>query len=211
MSFRDQTTSEEIANSILHGLGVIFSIIILILLIIKGVNNQSTSQIIVYSIFGISLLLLYIMSTLHHALIPKVAKRVFLVLDYSAIYVVIAATFTPFLTTVLSLSNTIYLVLLIVLWLLAILGITLSAIYNAKIKTIAPIVYIAMGWLSVIIIKPLYLKLGSLPILLLILGGLAYTLGTYFYLNDHKKYYHAIWHTAVIIGSVLHASIFLII
>ncbi len=204
MDIRSQSLGEEITNSVLHGIGAIFSIVALILLILHSISLHSIAYIISYTIFGSSLILLYCLSTLHHSISGKRAKHVFLVLDYAAIYILIAATFTPFLAAILGLKNTLNIVLLIVIWILAITGITLSSVFSKRIKTIAPAFYIPMGWLAVFILKPLQQSAGTQAVTLLIAGGVAYSLGTYFYLNDHKKYHHAIWHIFVLIGSALH-------
>jgi hemolysin III len=199
---RNQATQEEIANSILHGAGVLLAVISLVLLVTKY-HNQNTPLLVTSIIFSSSLTMLFLMSVLHHSLVPKTAKHVFLVLDYTAIYIVIAATFTPFLVL---LAKPPYMLLLIIIWILAITGITLSAVFSKKIKTIAPIFYIIMGWLSVFILKPLTQAVGNQPVMLLIAGGVAYTVGTYFYLNDHKEYHHAIWHVFVLVGAISHIA-----
>ena len=144
------------------------------------------------------------MSTLHHSLTNHKAKQVFLVLDYSAIYLVIAATFTPFILLVTKIDKLSNLLILISIWILAILGITLSAIFNKKIKTIAPLFYIIMGWLSLLILPQIYQKSGLTITGLLLNGGILYTLGTQWYLKDIRKYHHTVWHAHVLIASLLH-------
>ena len=203
----NQSPVEEIFNSVLHGIGILLALTALVLLIIKF-NNHSPSLLISSISFSIALAILFLMSVLHHSLVPKTAKHIFLILDYAAIYIVIGATYSPFL---IILHKTQYMLLLISIWLLSITGIILSAIFSRKIKTIAPIFYISLGWIALLIIKPLYYKIGPIPTVLLLIGGCSYTIGTYFYLNDSNKYYHAIWHGAVLIGATVHTAAILLL
>jgi len=144
------------------------------------------------------------MSTLHHSLTSPKAKHLFLILDYSAIYLVIAATYTPFLIHVTNLKTSFYLFLFILIWLLSVTGITLSAIFSKKVKTIAPIFYILLGWLSIFILPEIMNKSGPTTIIFLVSGGIMYTIGTYWYLEDIRPYHHAIWHAHVLLASICH-------
>ena len=190
----------EVFNAITHGIGTALSIAGLVLLIIKGVQMHSPIRIVSYSIFGASMILLFLFSTLFHSLIFTKAKKVFQVFDHSSIYLLIAGSYTPY--SLVTIGGTLGWTMFIIIWALAITGIVYKAIFLQKRGKADFFLYILMGWLCVIAIKPLYIGLGFNGLLLLVLGGVSYTAGTYFYSKQHLKFMHVIWHLFVLAGAV---------
>lgn len=193
---------EEIFNAITHGLGVIFGIVALTVLCVLGSYFGTFSHILSYLVYGCSLILLYVSSTLYHALPSPKVKSLFKILDHSSIYLLIAGTYTPFL--VLNLKGHLGFTLLAVIWAIAILGIIFKVFFTGKFKVISTLLYIGMGWLIIFAYDPLKEAMRPEAMNWLIIGGLTYTLGTIFYLAKKLKYTHAIWHLFVLAGSVFH-------
>lgn len=194
----------EIFNAITHGLGVIFSIIGLILLLIKAVQLQSPVHIVSYAIYGTTMVLLFLCSTLFHSLIFTRAKKVFQVFDHDSIYLLIAGSYTPY--CLLSIQGWLGWTLFIVIWVLAIIGIiykSLTLHHTTKISNVSTIIYIVMGWLCLFVIKPLYDSLSTPGLLLLAAGGVAYTVGALFYSMAKIRYMHVVWHFFVLLGAFL--------
>jgi hemolysin III len=200
---RPQSLGEEIASSITHGLGLAGSIVVLPFLIIVASRDGDAWRVTSATIFGVSLILLYAASTFYHALRPSRAKSVFRVIDHSAIYVLIAGTYTPFLLG--PLRGAWGWSLLAVIWALAIAGIVMKATLGFRWARASTIVYLLMGWIGVIAIKPLIENVTPEGLLWLLAGGLAYTGGVIFFVFDQRlRYAHAIWHLFVATGSVCH-------
>ncbi len=193
---------EEILNSITHGIGVLLSLLGLIILLIIAFNTHNIWKITGFSIFGISLLLVYFFSTLFHSLIFSKAKKVFLILDQSSIFLLIAGTYTPLL--LLFFRNWFGWILLVIIWSISIIGIILKSINLKENGKMWVYLYLGLGWMSLIILKPLVSVLPLQSILLLFLGGMCYTLGVLFYLFKKLPFTHAIWHIFVIFGSTCH-------
>lgn len=189
---------EEIANAVTHGAGALLAIAGLVILIIFKEVAASPG----YLIYGISLVILYLMSTLYHSLTHKGAKNVFRKLDHMAIFLLIAGTYTPF--CLVGMSGWISWALLITVWICAIGGILLKCFYTGKGEWLSLMFYIVSGWMAVLAIKPIYDVLSATGFALLIAGGLAYTIGTYFYMSNRIRYSHSIWHLWVMAGSALH-------
>ncbi len=200
---RPQSLGEEIASSVTHGLGLAGSIVVLPFLIIAASRDGDAWRVASATIFGVSLILLYAASTFYHALRPSRAKRVFRVIDHSAIYVLIAGTYTPFLLG--PLRGGWGWSLLSVIWALAVAGIVMKATLGFRWARASTVVYLLMGWIGVIAIKPLIENVTPEGLLWLFAGGLAYTGGVIFFVFDQKlRYAHAIWHLFVATGSVCH-------
>lgn len=197
---------EEIFNSITHGIGAGLAIAALVLLIVKAAlyapHSLKAYYVTSWTLFGSSLVILYLMSTLYHALTPARAKNVFSVFDHASIYVLIAGTYTPFCLA--SLNGVLGWTLFGIIWALAITGVTLYSVFASKLRAASVITYILMGWLVVFAFKPMYNVLPSVSIIFLISGGIAYTAGTVFYAMKNRKWMHSIWHLFVMAGSVLH-------
>jgi hemolysin III len=192
----------EISNSVSHGVGAVFSVIGLILLVIRAVGNGDPWQVVSVSIFGTSMVLLYTSSTLYHALIPPRARRIFKILDHSMIYILIAGTYTPFL--LISLRGGWGWSMFGVVWGVSIIGIVLKVFYAGRFKLISTLLYLALGWMAMIAIKPMMANVPTTGLLWLLAGGGAYSIGTIFYMWRKVPYHHAIWHLFVICGTVCH-------
>lgn len=204
-NLRRYSKKEEIANSLTHGLGVIFGITALIILLIYSIRAKDILSIIAFSIYGFCLILMYLSSTLYHSISNKKAKEILRVFDHSSIFLFIAGTYTP--VALLSLEGSLRVGIMIAIWSIAIIGVIFK-IFTAgkfdKYKAISLIIYIAMGWLAIFTFKSI-VRMTSLKFMLWILGGgLTYTLGTIFYSNKKIPYNHAIWHLFVLGGTVLH-------
>ncbi|MDO9584690.1 MAG: hemolysin III family protein [Desulfomicrobium sp.] len=193
---------EEIANSITHAIAAGMSIAALVVLIVAAVSHGDAWHVISFSIFGATLILLYMSSTLYHAIPLPRAKRILKTLDHSAIFLLIAGTYTPFM--LVSLRDTVGWTVFGVVWLLAVAGVILKCCFVYRFKRLSLTIYLGMGWLCVLIGREMYATLSGASLLFLALGGLAYTLGVIFYVWDRLPYNHAIWHLFVITGSTLH-------
>ena len=193
---------EELANALTHGLGATAALaggaVLVTLTAIHGDGWRLAGAI----VFGIALLLLYIASTLYHAISHPVAKGRLKVFDHCAIYVLIAGTYTPF--TLVGLRGPTGWWLFGTIWALALLGVVFKLFYTGRFKRLSTLIYVAMGWLVLVAIKPMLTSLDGWTIGWLLAGGVFYTLGTYFYHRESIPYSHAIWHLFVIAGSVCH-------
>ncbi|NOU64997.1 hemolysin III family protein [Paenibacillus sp. LMG 31461] len=193
---------EEKANAITHGIGVVLSIAALVLLITQACAHGNAWHIVSFSIFGTALVLLYSCSTLLHSVTESKTKDIFEVLDHSAIYVLIAGSYTPYL--LVTLRGALGWTFFGVIWGLALIGIVLKLFYVKRFVLVSTLCYIVMGWLIVIAFKPLYAQLPLGGIVWLVAGGLFYTLGSIFYVWRRIPYHHAIWHVFVLAGSACH-------
>ena len=196
------TSGEEIANSITHGLGFLLSVAACSVLVVLAAQRGTAWHVTGVAIFGASLVLLYAASTIYHALTHRKAKRVFKFLDYSAIYVLIAGSYTPF--TLVTLRGGWGWTLFGLAWGLAIAGAVIEVVTRRRYRAISLAFYLGMGWLLAIAIKPLMNALDTRSLLLLLAGGLAYTGGSALYAKGRFLYHHAIWHVLVLIGSACH-------
>lgn len=202
-SLRRQTLGEEIANSITHGLGALLSVIALPVLIVSAVQKGGALNIVSSTLFGVSLLLLYLSSTFCHALPQGKAKRVFEIIDHCAIYILIAGTYTPFL--LVSLGGAWGWSLFGVIWGMALFGVLFKSIWGLKYPMASNALYLLMGWLVVVAIKPMLEAVPAAGMWWLLAGGLAYTFGVLFFVFDSRwKFAHFIWHFFVLMGSLCH-------
>ncbi len=193
---------EELANTITHAAGIGLSIAGLIFLLVRAVLYGDIWQIVSFSIYGSSLILLYLASTLYHGFKSKRAKEILRVFDHSAIYLLIAGTYTPFL--LVTLRGPWGWTLFGIIWGLAITGIILKITFGPKYEILSTIFYILMGWVVIIAIKPLLAALPLGGFLWLLAGGLAYTGGVLFFAWEKLPFNHAIWHGFVLAGSLFH-------
>lgn len=198
------TLGEELVSAISHGLGAAFSIVALVLLILKSVELESLRALISSLIYGISLIILYLMSTMYHSLSPKLkAKYVFRVLDHCSIYLLIIGTYAPIL--ICAMANTKALVLFLIMSVIGITGIVLNSISLEKFKVYSFISYLILGWIVIFSWSDFMGILSSAALKFIIAGGIAYTLGALIYLAGKKvKYMHSVWHFFVLAGSILH-------
>lgn len=202
MTDRIETLREEIASALTHGLGAAAALaggaVLITLAALYGDGWQLSAAI----VFGITLLLLYTASTLYHAIQHPTAKGRLQIFDHCAIYLLIAGTYTPF--TLIGLRGPWGWGLFAAIWTLAVAGVAFKLFYTGRFKLLSTIVYIAMGWLVIVAIKPMLSALDGWTLGWLLAGGAFYTLGTFFYHRESISYSHAIWHLFVIGGSVCH-------
>ncbi len=201
-SKRLQSMGEEIANSISHGIGLVGAVAVTPILIVVASRHGGATGIVAASVFGATMILMYMMSTLYHALPDSRAKWVFKILDHCAIYVLIAGTYTPF--TLVVLGGTWGWSMFGVIWGLAIVGIVFKAIGKMRHPALSTTIYIVMGWLAVIAIKPLWHQLPLSGVIWLGAGGVAYTLGVIFFAARGMRYNHLVWHLFVLAGTTCH-------
>jgi len=206
---RAYTLGEEIANSIIHGLGVALSIAALTMLIVFAVQAGSGWALGAGIVYGVSLVLEYTASTLYHSFPQPRVKHVFKILDHAGIYLLIAGSYTPFcLITLRDASlgpiNHVGIWLFGIVWAITIAGISTEAFWTYRPRWISAAVYLFMGWLVVLAIRPLIANIAPAGLWLLVAGGLCYTVGTIFYVLKKVRYMHAIWHVFVLAGSILH-------
>lgn len=196
------TLSEELINSISHGIGACLSVAALVLCVIKSALYGDAYAVVSSAIYGSTLVILYCMSTLYHSLTNKTARRVFRVFDHVSIYLLIAGSYTPF--TLVTLNGALGWTLFGITWGVSILGIVLNAVNIEKFTVFSMISYICIGWSAVIGLKPIAQALWGTGLILLVLGGLLYTIGIIFFELHKFKYMHSIWHLFVLAGSILH-------
>ena len=201
-SIKQYSIGEEIANSITHGIGIVLAIAALGILTAFAGAYGDVRHVVSVSIYGTTLVLLYTASTLYHSIQNPHAKGILQVLDHSAIYFLIAGTYTPF--TLVSLRGPWGWWLFGVIWGFAVLGVVFQLSLLRRWRAVSLCLYIGMGWVVVVAIKPLIVSVATGGIVFLVLGGLAYTAGILFYCWEKLKYHHAIWHLFVLTGSILH-------
>ncbi|WP_028485782.1 PAQR family membrane homeostasis protein TrhA [Thiomicrorhabdus chilensis] len=200
---RPQSKNEEMANSLSHGLGVLAAIVGTPLLIIHAADVENIGYLVGVSIFCATLILLYLSSTLYHAMPPGRAKRIFQAIDHSLIFLLIAGTYTPF--TLGLLNGAWGWTLFGIIWGLALIGIVLKLFDGATRPIFYNALYLLMGWMIVIAIQPLMENVATTGLLWLLAGGLCYSFGILFYLTDSRlPYGHLIWHLFVLGGSFSH-------
>lgn len=193
---------EEVANIVTHLLGVGLAIAGIALLAVRAATYGNYRHIISFSVFGISTLLLYSMSSVYHMLPQEgKARKIFKILDHSAIYVLISGSYTPYLLTIL--TGAASWALFIAQWTLTTLGILFKVKFAGKLKVLSTLIYLFMGWMVVFAYEPLKNNLNPLALHLLVAAGITYSIGTIFYLMKKVRYTHAIWHLFVMGGSIL--------
>ncbi len=201
-SLKSQTLGEEIANSITHGIGAGLSISALVILVVLASRRGDAWRIVSFSIYGTTLILLYLASTLYHSFVNPKIKNIFRVLDHSAIYLLIAGTYTP---VTLTLMRGVWgWTLFGLVWGMAIGGIIVTALLLDKLKVLLVFSYVVMGLLIVTAIRPMIQMLPRGMIIWFFIGGACYLLGIVFYLWKRLPYHHPIWHLFVLGGSISH-------
>jgi hemolysin III len=194
--------AEEIAHAITHGIGLLLSIAALVILVVFASLRGDAWHIVSTSIYGTTLILLYTASTVYHALPLSRAKGVWLLLDHAAIYLLIAGTYTPF--TLVNLRGGWGWSLFGVVWGLAVVGVVFEAVARQRLRMLSLVLYLGLGWLVAIAVKPLLNAVDTGGVILVALGGLAYTGGIVFYRWRELPYNHAVWHVSVLVGSACH-------
>ncbi|MDA0119998.1 PAQR family membrane homeostasis protein TrhA [Vibrio sp. T11.5] len=197
------SVKEEIANTLTHGIGMVLGIVGLVLLLIKAVDHNADALTITsMSIYGGSMIVLFLASTLYHAIPYQKAKRALKTFDHCAIYLLIAGSYTPFL--LVSLRTPLAIGLMIVIWTIALVGIIMKLAFVYRFKKLSLVTYLLMGWLSLVVIYQLALNLDVGGLTLLAAGGVIYSLGVIFYVAKRIPFNHAIWHGFVLAGCACH-------
>ncbi len=197
-----ESVGEEIANSISHGIGLLAALVGAPVLIVAAVWRGGAAGVVGASVFAATLVMLYFTSTVYHALRGERAKRLFRILDHSAIFFLIAGTYTPFTLGVL--RGGWGWTLFGIVWGLAVVGVLLKVVGGVRFPVLSTGVYLAMGWLVLIAIKPLWDRVPPWGLFWLLAGGLAYTLGVVFFAAQRLRYGHFVWHLFVVAGTVCH-------
>ena len=199
---RPQSLGEEIANSVSHGIGLLVALAAFPVLLTSALNRGDLAGIVGASVFATTMVLLYLASTLFHALPPNRAKRIFQILDHSAIYLLIAGTYTPFTLGVL--RGDWGWTLFGLVWALAVVGTVFKALGGVRYTTFSTWVYLAMGWLVLIAIEPVLTLVPEWGLFWLLAGGIAYTAGAVFFMAERIRYFHFVWHLFVVLGTACH-------
>ncbi len=197
-----QSCGEEIANSITHGIGAALSIAALAILVVSASGDDETLKVVSLSIYGTTLILLYLSSTLYHGFPDGKLKKIFKVMDHSSIYLLIAGSYTPIV--LVSMQGAWGWTVFGIVWVMAVAGITAKIFLTGKYSRISILFYIIMGWLIVFAIKPVLQTVPLKLIIWLLLGGLSYTFGIIFYAWEKMPYNHTVWHLFVLGGSITH-------
>lgn len=196
------TRREEVANAITHGIGTVLSIAALVLLIVFASLEGNAWHVVSFTIYGVSMLLLYTSSTLVHSFPEGKVKDLFEIFDHSSIYLFIAGTYTPILFNVI--RGTLGWTLFGIVWGIAVAGIVFKAFYTKRFLFTSTIFYILMGWVIVFAWNSLVENFAGGGLTLLVIGGILYTLGTVFYVWRSFPYHHAVWHLFVLAGTIVH-------
>lgn len=199
---RKYTLGEEIFSAIVHGIGAGLSVAALVTMVVKAAGSGDAYAVVSAAIFGASLVILYTMSTLYHALAPARAKKVFRIFDHTTIFLLIAGTYTPYV--LVTLRGFTGWVLFGVLWGLATIGIVFDSVMLEKFRKIEMFLYVGMGWCIVVASENLVSSLEKGGLIFLFTGGVLYTVGIIFYALKKIKYMHSIWHIFVLAGSIMH-------
>jgi len=199
---RAQSRGEEIANSVSHGVGLLAAVAAAPVLVLSAARHDGAARIAGASVFAAAMVLLYLTSTLYHALPRNRAKRIFQVLDHAAIFLMIAGTYTPFTLGVL--RGAWGWTLFGLVWGLALAGVVLTVVGGVRYPKLRTGLYLSMGWLILVAIKPLWLRVPSWGLFWLFAGGVAYTVGVVFYAAKRVRYSHFVWHLFVIAGTACH-------
>ncbi|NNF99889.1 MAG: hemolysin III family protein [Desulfobacteraceae bacterium] len=199
---RAQSLGEEIANSVSHGVGLLAAVAVSPILVLSAVRRDDAAGIVGVSVFAFTMVLLYITSTLYHAFADSRAKEIFRILDHNAIFLLIAGTYTPFTLGVL--RGAMGWTLFGLVWGLAVAGVLLKSIGGINHKRLSTIMYLVMGWLIIIAVRPLWLNMPKWGLFWLLAGGAAYTMGVGFYAARRMRYAHFLWHLFVIAGTSCH-------
>jgi hemolysin III len=197
-----QTPAEEIVNSILHGLGALLSVAALVVMIMVAFRYNDPKKTVACIVFGVSLILTYLSSTLYHSLTGIRIKQIFQIFDHSTIYLLIAGTYTPVVLILLkpSLGWTFF----GIVWGLTLIGWVYKFFFTGRHDMISLAVYLGMSWMGMLAAKPIYHALSFDGFIWLLVGGLSYTFGVIFYMWDRLRFAHALWHVFVLGGSICH-------
>lgn len=196
------TLGEEIFNAVSHGTGGLLAIAGTVVLIVLCAVYSDVWGVVSACVYGASLIILYTMSTLYHAITHERAKRFFRIMDHNTIFFLIAGTYTPF--TLVSLHGKTGWILFFIVWIAAAVGIALNSVNLEKFRKPSIVCYVLMGWVIIFAIKPMMNALPKLSMVFLLVGGILYTVGIIFYAVKKLKYFHSVWHLFTVAGSVFH-------
>lgn len=202
MSNKSYTVAEEVAHALTHGFGAVLSIVALVVMLLWSTAYGTVWHVVAVSIYGGSLILLYTASTLYHSFPWPRVKSYFQQLDHAAIFLLIAGTYTPFM--LINLRGSWGWLFLAVAWSIALIGVAIELFAKNPPKWLSLTLYLGLGWMALVAIKPMFDNVEEAGLLLLLAGGLAYTLGVVFYVWHSLPYHHAIWHLFVLAGSAFH-------
>lgn len=197
-----QTWAEEIGNATTHAMGALFSLVAIVLFGVYATDQHDYFKLVSSLVFGITLLLMYLSSTLYHSMRDPKLKRLFRIIDHASIYLLIAGTYTPFM--LVTIRGPWGWSLFTIIWSLAISGVIFKLFFIHKFELLSTLIYLLMGWLVVIAIKPIYQNLPVEGLAYVIAGGLCYTVGVVFYVWKQLKFSHMLWHLFVLAGSIFH-------
>ena len=201
-SAKKYSLGEEIAHSVSHGIGALLGVVGLVVMLWLSFEYGDVWHVVSVSIYGASVILLYSASTLYHAITNPRAKRFFQLMDHAAIFVLIAGTYTPFL--LVNLRGPWGWSLFIIIWSIALGGVLLEIVKKERVKWLSLSLYLGLGWMALVAVKPMLELVNTTGLLLLLIGGLLYSLGVIFYVRKQMVYHHAIWHVFVLAASVAH-------
>lgn len=193
---------EEIAHAITHGLGVVLGIVAITIMVTLAALHGDIWHVVSSVIYGLSIILLFTASTLYHALTHEGAKRIFQLADHAAIFILIAGTYTPFL--LVNLRGPWGWSLFIIIWSIALGGVLLETMKKKRIKALSLSLYLGLGWMALVAMKPMLEHVNPTGLWLLLIGGLLYSFGVIFYVRKQMVYHHAIWHVFVLAGAISH-------
>ncbi|TRX33748.1 hemolysin III family protein [Flavobacterium sp. ZT3R18] len=202
MLHREQTRSEELANGISHILGVLFCLIAMPFVIATAYRRDDPITVLSVIIFGIGMLLVYTSSALYHLTKDEKTKRLLNTADHISIYCLIAGTYTPLMVKYLNHDTAI--VFLGAMWFIVVLGTVFKVFCAKRFEFVSTLLYLAMGWMIIFVIKPLWHTVPTAVLAWILAGGISYTFGVYFFVKGDKRYYHTIWHFFVLLGTVFH-------
>lgn len=207
---RNQTLPEEVANAVTHGIGALLSIACLCVAVSFASIRRDVWSIVSLSIYGSSMFILYLCSTLYHAVTSPRGKAILNIFDHASIYLLIAGSYTPFCLSAIRLYSPGWAWSIFgVVWGIAILGIVFQSIFIGKYPRFSTLTYLLMGWIILIAIYPLWKAMGTVAVLWIAAGGIFYSLGVIFYVMKHIRYMHAIWHLFVLGGTLAHYAVIL--
>ena len=202
LPYRSQTRHEEILNAGIHGIGLVFAIIVAPFLIIKAGNTNYHLMVWAVSVFVFGMIAVYLSSVIYHLVIDPVLKRKANIVDHISIFFLIGGTYTPVI--LLYLKEPLSIIFLTIQWSIIIIASVLKVFYTGKHNSLSLALYLVVGWMLVFVIKPIFEAMPANIFFWIIAGGISYTTGTLFYAWDHKKHAHNIWHCFVLAGTLFH-------